>query len=95
METGLPVAGATHMSSVAWVATLKLDGLNVTFGLIGIVGAVYGYLAWKDARKQQKVHDYLFKLTEQNTDKSITEQELAERHPSSIAEALPFAIIRA
>ena len=80
MGTGLPNASAAHMSFVEWVGTQNIDWLNITFGVIGVVGAVYGYLAWKDARKQKKTHDYLFKLAEQNIDKSITEHELAQRH---------------
>ena len=55
------------------------DWITIGFGIIGVIGTTYGYLSWRASKKQKKLYSYLFELAERNIDKSVTEQELAER----------------
>jgi len=62
-----------------YIIFLKENWLNIAFGLGGLAGTIYGYLSWKNAKKEKKVYGYLFDLAEKNIDKNITEQKIAKQ----------------
>ena len=59
--------------ALVWI---KTNWLNIFFGIIGLLGTVYGYLSFRSGSKQKKVYSYLFELAEKNIDKDITENKL-------------------
>lgn len=46
-----------------------------SFG-VGFVGTWLAILAWRDSRRKDRVHEYLFKTAEKNIDKDVTEATL-------------------
>ena len=94
--SAVSAAGAMDTSG----PTISLaDWLTITFGVVGVIGTIYGYLAWREGEKQKKLHAYLFELAERNIDKSITDAQLDERkkaieEASSRIEALQEKIRR-
>lgn len=75
-------ANASQVASTASTSGIVLglaDWLTIAFGLIGLAGTIYGFLAWREGEKQKKRFEYLFKLADLNIDKNVTEAHLAER----------------
>lgn len=53
--------------------------LTILFGVVSLVGVVFGYVSWKSGSKNKKVYGYLFELAEKSLDKEETERTLAQR----------------
>lgn len=53
--------------------------LNIVFGIIGVVGTIFGVVSWYSANKTTKTYEYLFRVAEKNIEKDITEEELGKR----------------
>jgi len=58
---------------------LANNWLNLLFGLIGVVGTVYGVLSWRHSQKDKRSYKFLFDLAEKNIEKNITEESLKKK----------------
>lgn len=51
--------------------------LAIAFGLVGLIGTIFGALSVFAAKQDKKINKYLFEIAEKNLDKSIATEELA------------------
>lgn len=55
-----------------------MDKLNIIFGIIGVLGAIFGAYAIWDSHKTRKVNSFIFEVAKMNVDKDVTQNELEE-----------------
>lgn len=62
------------MTGIDWSITL-----NICFGVIGLIGTVFGVFSWYQSQRTTKRYEYLLDIADKNIDKNVTEKELARK----------------
>lgn len=70
---------ASTAGSEATRSYTVMDWVNISFGIAGLIGTLYGILSWRAGKKTENVYKHLFDLAEKNIDRSVTEKQLQER----------------